>query len=52
MGMTAAMGGAQLQFPSFSLTSRITGATGGAWSQTPSGGVPHSTLVSEMISVV
>ena len=38
--------------PSFLPTSELTGATGGASSQTPSGGWPHLPLVSEMTAVV
>ena len=38
--------------PSFLLTSVVTGATGGACSQTPSGGSPCFPPVSEMTSIV
>ena len=51
-GVRATMCGAPLQYPLFLLTYEVTGGTGGAYSQTPSGGNPHFTLVSQMTVVV
>ena len=45
-------GWCSVAMPSFLPTSEVTGVTGGACSQTPSGGRSCPTLVSEMTAVV
>ena len=51
-GSESKNGWCSVVIPSFLSTSEVTGASGGACSQTPSGGRPHCPLVSEVTPVV